>query len=117
MAQRFEVEHTRNRECRLDQGKRRNSLVGTLSAGPVADACDGPEWKAFVADCKATHPVSAGGLPSPSLFAYVCCQNMKAALDGLAAASSGRRSSATRSARWRRVMRGSNRVRPSALSC
>ena len=67
------------------KGKRRDSLVGTLSAGPVADAYDGAEWKAFVADYQKTYPVSAGGFPSPSLFAYVYYVNMKAALDGLAA--------------------------------
>ena len=65
------------------RGKRRDSLVGTLSAGPVADAYEGAEWKAFVADYQKTYPVSAGGFPSPSLFAYVYYQNMKAALDGL----------------------------------
>jgi branched-chain amino acid transport system substrate-binding protein len=65
------------------RGKKRDSLVGTLSAGPVADAYDGAEWKAFVADYQKTYPVSAGGFPSPSLFAYVYYQNMKAALDGL----------------------------------
>jgi branched-chain amino acid transport system substrate-binding protein len=62
------------------KGKRRESLVGTLSAGPVADAYDGAEWKAFVADYKKSFP---DGFPSPSLFAYVYYQNMKAALDGL----------------------------------
>ena len=67
------------------KGKRRDSLVGTLSAGPVADSFDGAEWKAFVADYQKTYPVSAGGFPSPSLFAYVYYVNMKAALDGLAA--------------------------------
>jgi branched-chain amino acid transport system substrate-binding protein len=65
------------------KGKRRESLVGTLAAGPVADSYDGAEWKAFVADYQKTYPVSAGGFPSPSLFAYVYYQNMKAALDGL----------------------------------
>jgi branched-chain amino acid transport system substrate-binding protein len=65
------------------KGKRRDSLVGTLAAGPVADSYDGAEWKAFVADYQKTYPVSAGGFPSPSLFAYVYYQNMKAALDGL----------------------------------
>ena len=65
------------------KGKRRDSLVGTLSAGPLADAYDGAEWKAFVADYRKTYPVSAGGFPSPSLFAYVYYINMKAALDGL----------------------------------
>jgi branched-chain amino acid transport system substrate-binding protein len=67
------------------RGKRRDSLVGTLSAGPLADSYDGPEWKAFVADYQKTYPVSAGGFPSPSLFAYVYYVNMKAALDGLEA--------------------------------
>jgi branched-chain amino acid transport system substrate-binding protein len=67
------------------KGKRRDSLVGTLSAGPLADAYDGPEWKAFVADYRKNYPVSAGGFPSPSLFAYVYYVNMKAALDGLEA--------------------------------
>jgi branched-chain amino acid transport system substrate-binding protein len=65
------------------RGKKRDSLVGTLSAGPVADAYEGAEWKAFVADYQKNYPVSAGGFPSPSLFAYVYYVNMKAALDGL----------------------------------
>jgi branched-chain amino acid transport system substrate-binding protein len=67
------------------RGKRRDSLVGTLSAGPYADSYDGAEWKAFVADYQKNFPVSKGGYPSPSLFAYVYYVNMKAALDGLAA--------------------------------
>lgn len=67
------------------RGKRRDSLVGTLSAGPLADSYDGADWKAFVADYQKNYPVSAGGFPSPSLFAYVYYINMKAALDGLAA--------------------------------
>jgi branched-chain amino acid transport system substrate-binding protein len=67
------------------KGKRRDSLVGTISAGPVADSFDGADWKAFVADYQKNFPVSKGGFPSPSLFAYVYYVNMKAALDGLAA--------------------------------
>ena len=67
------------------KGKRRDSLVGTMSAGPYADSFDGAEWKAFVADYQKNFPVSKGGFPSPSLFAYVYYVNMKAALDGLAA--------------------------------
>lgn len=67
------------------RGKRRDSLVGTLSAGPLADAYDGAEWRKFVEAYKASYPVSAGGYPSPSLFAYVYYVNTKAALDGLAA--------------------------------
>jgi branched-chain amino acid transport system substrate-binding protein len=65
------------------RGKRRDSLVGTISAGPVADAYDGADWKAFVADYQKNFPVAKGGFPSPSLFAYVYYLNMKAALDGL----------------------------------
>jgi branched-chain amino acid transport system substrate-binding protein len=65
------------------RGKKRDSLVGTLSAGPLADAFDGAEWKAFVADYQKNYPVSAGGYPSPSLFAFVYYVNMKAALDAL----------------------------------
>jgi branched-chain amino acid transport system substrate-binding protein len=64
------------------KGKRRESLLGTISAGPIADSFDGAEWKKFVADYKANYK---DGFPSPSLFAYVYYQNMKAALDGLAA--------------------------------
>ena len=62
------------------RGKRRESLLGTLSAGPLADAYDGAEWKKFVADYKTNFK---DGYPSPSLFAYVYYMNMKAALDGL----------------------------------
>ena len=65
------------------RGKRRDSLVGTMSAGPYADSFDGADWRAFVADYQKNFPVSAGGYPSPSLFALVYYTNMKAALDGL----------------------------------
>src|SRR5262252_5750296 len=62
------------------KGKRRESLLGTPSAGPIADSYDGADWKKFVADYKANFK---DGFPSPSLFAYVYYLNMKAALDGL----------------------------------
>jgi branched-chain amino acid transport system substrate-binding protein len=62
------------------KGKRRESLLGTPSAGPIADSYEGGEWKNFVADYKANFK---DGFPSPSLFAYVYYINMKAALDGL----------------------------------
>src|SRR5215475_6609326 len=62
------------------KGKRRESLLGTPSAGPIADAYDGAEWKKFVADYKANFK---DGFPSPSLFAFVYYINMKAALDAL----------------------------------
>jgi len=64
------------------KGKRRESLVGTPTAGPIADNYDTPEWKKFVADYKANFK---DGFPSPSLFAFLYYINMKAALDGLAA--------------------------------
>jgi len=62
------------------KGKRRESLLGTASAGPMADSIDSPEWKAFVADYKATFK---DGFPSPSLFAYLYYINTKATLDAL----------------------------------
>lgn len=67
------------------KGKRRDSLVGTISAGPIADSFDGPDWRAFVSEYQKAYPVSAGGYPSPSLFAFTYFVNMSAALDGLAA--------------------------------
>jgi branched-chain amino acid transport system substrate-binding protein len=62
------------------KGKRRESLLGTASAGPMADSIDTPEWKKFVADYKATFK---DGFPSPSLFAYLYYINAKATLDAL----------------------------------
>lgn len=64
------------------RGKRRESLVGTLAAGPIADSIDTPEFKAFVASYKKNFP---DGYPSPGLFALNYYINMKAALDGLEA--------------------------------
>jgi branched-chain amino acid transport system substrate-binding protein len=64
------------------RGKRRESLLGTISAGPIADSYDAPEWKKFVADYKENYK---DGFPTPSLFAYVYHINMKAALDALEA--------------------------------
>ncbi len=62
------------------KGKRRESLLGTAAAGPMADSIDTPEWKKFVADYKATFK---DGFPSPSLFAYLYYINTLAALNGL----------------------------------
>lgn len=62
------------------KGKRRESLLGTASAGPMADSIDTPEWKKFVADYKAAFK---DGYPSPSLFAYLYYINTKATLDAL----------------------------------
>jgi branched-chain amino acid transport system substrate-binding protein len=47
------------------RGKRRESLLGTLSAGPVADAYDGGEWKKFVADYKKAYPDGYPTAPRP----------------------------------------------------
>ena len=62
------------------KGKRRESLLGTASAGPMADSIDTPEWKKFVAEYKAAFK---DGFPSPSLFAYLYYINTKATLDAL----------------------------------
>jgi branched-chain amino acid transport system substrate-binding protein len=62
------------------KGKRRDALVGTPSAGPMADGWDNAAWKKFVADYKATFK---DGFPSPSLFAHGYYVNTKAALDAL----------------------------------
>jgi branched-chain amino acid transport system substrate-binding protein len=62
------------------KGKRRDALVGTPSAGPMADGWDNAAWKKFVADYKTTFK---DGFPSPSLFAHGYYVNTKAALDAL----------------------------------
>jgi branched-chain amino acid transport system substrate-binding protein len=62
------------------KGKKRESLLGTASAGPMADGIDTPAWKKFVADYKAAFPQ---GFPSPSLFAYLYYINTQAVLLGL----------------------------------
>ena len=61
------------------KGKIRDVLIGTPSAGPIADTNDTPAWKAFVEAYKK----QAGAFPSPSLFAHGYYINMKAALMGL----------------------------------
>jgi branched-chain amino acid transport system substrate-binding protein len=59
------------------QGKQRDYVVGTPSAGPIADNSDDPAWKKFVADYKAAFK---DGFPSPSLFAQGYYINTKAVL-------------------------------------
>jgi len=49
------------------EGKRKESMIGTPSAGPIADNWDDPRWQKFIADYKAAFP---DGFPSPSLFAH-----------------------------------------------
>ena len=62
------------------KGKKRESLLGTASAGPMADGIDTEAWKKFQADYKANFP---DGFPSPSLFAYLYYVGTEAALLGL----------------------------------
>lgn len=49
------------------EGKRKDYMIGTPSAGPIADSWDDPRWSKFVTDYKAAFP---DGFPSPSLFAH-----------------------------------------------
>ena len=65
------------------KGKTKTYLVGTPSAGPIADNWDNPKWKAFVAAYKKAYP---DGFPSPSLFAhgyYVEAEAMMQALEAV----------------------------------
>ena len=62
------------------KGKNRNSLLGTNTAGPIADNNPSPEWKKFVADYKAAFK---DGFPSPSIFAHSYYVNTKALLVAL----------------------------------
>jgi branched-chain amino acid transport system substrate-binding protein len=59
------------------KGKQRENVIGTASAGPIADNWDDPRWKKFVADYQKMFP---DGLPSPSLFAHAYYINAKAVL-------------------------------------
>jgi branched-chain amino acid transport system substrate-binding protein len=63
------------------KGKKRESLLGTASAGPMADSIDTPAWKKFVADYKGAGFKDA--FPSPSLFAFLYYVSTEAALLGL----------------------------------
>lgn len=62
------------------KGPFRKQIVGTLTAGPVADNNDAPEWKSFVAAYREKFPK---GLQSPSLFANNYYTATKAMLMGL----------------------------------
>jgi branched-chain amino acid transport system substrate-binding protein len=59
------------------KGKQRDYVVGTPSAGPIADNSDEPAWKKFVQDYKSAYK---DGFPSPSLFAQGYYINTKAVL-------------------------------------
>ena len=62
------------------KGKKPDYIVGTISAGPMADRNETAEWKRFVASYKATYP---DGFQSPSIFATLYYINTKALLAGL----------------------------------
>ncbi len=55
-------------------------LVGTPSAGPIADTWDDPRWQAFVAAYQKKFP---DGFPSPSLFAHGYYIGAEAVIAGL----------------------------------
>ncbi len=59
------------------KGKQRQSVIGTASAGPIADNWDDPRWKKFTAEYQKMFP---DGLPSPSLFAHAYYVNAKAVM-------------------------------------
>ena len=62
------------------KGKKPDGIVGTLSAGPMADRNETAEWKKFVASYKTAFP---DGFQSPSIFATLYYINTKALLAGL----------------------------------
>lgn len=62
------------------EGNLRDTVVGTVAAGPMADTNPAPAWQKFVADYKAAFP---DGFPSPSLFAQGYYINTLAALTAL----------------------------------
>ncbi len=62
------------------KGKRRDYLVGTPSAGPIADNWQNEEWQSFV---KAYQEAFPDGFPSPSLFAHGYYISTKAVLESL----------------------------------
>ncbi len=62
------------------KGRTRKFIIGTPSAGPLADTWDDPRWKKFVAAYQKAFPK---GFPTPSLFAQFYYMNTKALLIGL----------------------------------
>lgn len=62
------------------EGRVRDAVIGTPSAGPISDTYDGEAWLEFVDDYKELHP---DGFPSPSLFAHGYYVNTLALLTGL----------------------------------
>ncbi|MGR3434848.1 MAG: ABC transporter substrate-binding protein [Shimia sp.] len=64
------------------EGRIREGLIGTPSAGPISDTFDGEAWGEFVAGYRKMHP---DGFPSPSLFAHAYYVNASALMQGLEA--------------------------------
>lgn len=62
------------------KGRRKSYVVGTPSAGPIADNWDNVAWKTWKAEYKAQFPK---GFPTPSLFAHGYYVSMSAALTAL----------------------------------
>ncbi|MCP1674820.1 branched-chain amino acid transport system substrate-binding protein [Natronocella acetinitrilica] len=62
------------------RGRQRDYLIGTPTAGPVADNYEGEEWQEFVATYREMFP---DGLRSPGLFAHSYYVNTLAALTAL----------------------------------
>src|SRR3954464_2798380 len=62
------------------KGKQQDYIIGTPSAGPIADNWDNAAWTKFVADYKAAFP---DGFPSVSLFAQGCYVSTFAMLTAL----------------------------------
>lgn len=59
------------------EGRTRDFVVGTPSAGPISDTWDDPRWTSFVSSYQEQFP---DGFGSPSLFAHAYYVNTKAAL-------------------------------------
>ncbi|MFV2093808.1 MAG: ABC transporter substrate-binding protein, partial [Hyphomicrobiales bacterium] len=62
------------------KGRRKSYIVGTPSAGPIADNWDNAAWTAWKADYKAQFPK---GFPPPSLFSHGYYVSMSALLTAL----------------------------------
>jgi len=62
------------------KGRRKSYIVGTPSAGPIADNWDNAGWKTWQTEYKTQFP---DGFPTPSLFAHGYYVSMSAALTAL----------------------------------
>ncbi|WP_423908179.1 ABC transporter substrate-binding protein [Candidatus Spongiihabitans sp.] len=65
------------------KGRRKAYIIGTPSAGPIADNWDSPDWKEWQSEYKAQFP---DGFPTPSLFShgyYVSTSAVLTALDAI----------------------------------